>query len=309
MTLSQNSMLPHVILERPNKCYVCGATREAWRTGPTAIGSGAYNTMLFRLHICANCGLGITDPVPSQHTATNLYADRQSNDFQGDDSGVAAQLKSFFAERDVRTFLATIAKGDRPLKVLDYGCGNGDFARAIKRVLPEAEVWASDYHEMPPQKLMGSAVRYVSDSALSENEQYDFILCRHVLEHVYEPILLLRRLDSLLRPGGTVAIEVPNLNAPLSHFFKRFWDGYYAPFHPLHFTRASLISTISSAGLVVERSGGCEMPKIGRSVQNILRCRYSIWLFGLGAILHPFQILAGKISGEPTCLRIWALKP
>ncbi len=51
------------------------------------------------------------------------------------------------------------------------------------------------------------------------------------------------------------------------------------------------------------------MPKVGRSLRNLLGCRYNMALFGAGVLLHPLQFAARFLTGQPTCLRLWARKP
>ncbi|MCC5868634.1 MAG: class I SAM-dependent methyltransferase [Gammaproteobacteria bacterium] len=74
---------------------------------------------------------------------------------------------------------------------LDYGCGPGP---ALAAMLTEA----------------GHAVRvydpaYFEDPAALEDD-YDFVTCSEVIEHFHRPALEFRRLDTMLRPGGVLAV-------------------------------------------------------------------------------------------------------
>lgn len=59
----------------------------------------------------------------------------------------------------------------------------------------------------------------------------DFIIFRHLLEHIPEPMLFLRDVMRLLREGGMIYVEVPNIDEFIEH--KRFYEifndhcGYY----------------------------------------------------------------------------------
>ena len=48
------------------------------------------------------------------------------------------------------------------------------------------------------------------DAALERQDVYDLVICNNVLEHVLDPMGLLRRLRSLIAPGGMLRIAVPN---------------------------------------------------------------------------------------------------
>ena len=263
-------------------------------------GSGLFESKVFTIWQCLHCGMGITDPVPTEETSHFLYETRESNDFQPNDSKLVSALKAFAARRDARKFChGADARG----RFLDYGCGNGAFVRALQQVFPEAEVLGTDQHANAPALL--SAQRYIPYAQLPMRN-FDFILCRHVLEHTYDPVTFLRSLRSLLRPNGILAIEVPSLETAVKELFGRHWDGYYVPFHPLHFTRGSLAAATKAAGFDVIRESGAEMPKMGRSLRNVIGCEYGFSLFCLGILLQPLQVGIGALTGTSVCLRIYA---
>jgi SAM-dependent methyltransferase len=269
-----------------------------------AFGAGPYETDTFSILQCSTCGLGITSPVPSPDSSHLLYADRTSGDFQPGDAKLVAVAKDFFARRDARIFAR---ESPAPRSVLDYACGNGAFARALRQILPTAKVYATDYHEEPPAGVPGNT--YIPYSRLSERDgEFDLILARHVLEHTYDPTEFLSHLRKLLSKSGVLVIEVPALDTAVRLLFGKRWDGYYVPYHPLHFTKQSLAMAIESAGMKVVSAGTAEMPKMGRSLRNILGCSYNPMLFAAGAVLHPVQVLVGRFTGTAVCLRIWATR-
>jgi SAM-dependent methyltransferase len=294
-------------MTRARSCPLCNSGREAWDLSAVTFGAGAFDRHLFSIYRCRTCGIGITDPVPSEAESHLLYEDRTSSDFQGDNSSVATALKNVVADRDVRTLVAGAQLRQPATKILDYACGNGAFALSLQRAFPDSAVWATDYHEKAPPMLSETQIHYAPYGDLPAH--FDLILCRHVLEHTYDPVKFLESVRDLMSPGGVLLIEVPNLEAPLRKVFGKYWDGYYVPYHPIHFSSAALQQAAVHAGLVPERAGGAEMPKIGRSLRNVIGCGYNSALFAVGGLLHPLQFIARYFTGEPTCLRLWARKP
>jgi SAM-dependent methyltransferase len=178
----------------------------------------------------------------------------------------------------------------------------------MHEVFPNVQVIGSDLHTSPPPML--TTCNYVQYSRLSDMQNcFDLILCRHVLEHSYDPVGLVAQLASHLKPGGVLAVEVPSLETKVKSLFGKYWDGYYAPFHTVHFCRDSLAAILERAGLRVFRQGGAEMPKMGRSIQNVLGWEYNVALFAAGILLQPLQIGIGLLTGTSVCLRAWARKP
>jgi SAM-dependent methyltransferase len=291
------------------RCPLCATGRDSWVLDVTTLGSGPFEQDLFSIYRCQNCGIGITDPLPSEECSSLLYEDRTSLDFQPGDSSIARALKNAIADHDIRTLIVNAQLSQPAKTVLDYACGNGAFALAMRRTLRGSTVWAADYHVEAPAMLKDSGINYAPYSELPACAPFDLVLCRHVLEHTYHPVKFLENIRDLMSPGGVLLIEVPNLEAPLRGVFGKYWDGYYAPYHPIHFSHGALRYAATSAGLVPQKMGGCEMPKIGRSLRNRIGCRYNSALFAAGVFLHPLQFGARLLTGRPTCLRLWAHKP
>jgi SAM-dependent methyltransferase len=271
----------------------------------TAAGSGRFSDKVFHIQKCSTCGLGFTNPIPTEETSYLLYETRESNDFQPDDSSLAARLKAIAARRDVHSFLRELDIPKGP--ALDYGCGNAAFTVALREAFPNAQVIGADMQQQPPKALAQSQYRSYAELAKMSG-QYSIILCRHVLEHSYDPVGQLTKLSDLLMPGGVLVVEVPSLETKARVLFGKYWDGYYVPFHPIHFTREALRKAFLAANFSVIREGGAEMPKMGRSLQNFLDCKYNVGLFALGMLLHPVQIGIGLATDTSVCLRIWGRK-
>jgi SAM-dependent methyltransferase len=268
-------------------------------------GEPPFDKQTFTIWQCQKCGIGFTDPIPTSESAGLLYETRESNDFQAGDAKIVSRLKHYAAMRDVRAFCGGKALPS-DATILDFSCGNGAFAHALQCAYPNASVYGTDAHAEPPR---GMTCSYLPHHQLYERQSaFDFILCRHVLEHSYDPIGLATFLRDLLVPGGMLAIEVPSLETPFVHLFGKHSDQYYAPFHPIHFTRTSLASVVQAAGFKIVRQAGAEMPKMGRSLRNVLGCQYNVSLFAAGMLLYPLQVAIGAISRQPSGLRVWAVK-
>lgn len=266
--------------------------------------SGVERT--FGVQRCSRCAMAFTDPVPSPETSALLYEDRDSNNFQSDDPPMVGTVKRLAAQRDLGKMLE-LAGVPHMTSMLDYGCGNGTFAVIAAEHHQGARVVATDYHDEEPEAIAASKadISYRSYAELeAEPSTYDLVLCRHVLEHTYDPAETLRQLGGLVSEDGAILVEVPRFDSPLRHLFGRFWNGYYVPYHPLHFTLEGMANVAARAGLDLVADGPAEMPSMGRSLQNVLRRPYSLPLFLAGVALHPIQLLVGRISGRSLAMRV-----
>jgi SAM-dependent methyltransferase len=250
---------------------------------------------------CRYCGIGISmPPIPD---VAFLYENRGSQDFQPGTSGLAHFIKTLAFRRQALALLRDVP--ERPARVLDYGCGSGLFTRCLGDVLADGSVVGSDFHEDPPADLIGR--EYVPMQRLKELEgTFDLVLAMHVLEHDDDAAGLLHRIARMVRPGGHLMIEVPNIDCVWTALLGRAWDAWYVPFHRTHFSKASLEGLLTRGGLKLVRTvDGC-VPTMGRSLANVLGSRNCLPYLLIGIALHPVQWLVEKLSGRPSAIRVVA---
>src|SRR5271156_6060058 len=101
--------------------------------------------------------------------------------------------------------------------ILDIGCGAGDNARVIRLKQPTAQIvgitLSSEEAGLAKQYLADVHVVDLDSSDLSflGDCQFDAVILSHVLEHLKDPVAVLRRVLSYLRIGGQMLIAVPNV--------------------------------------------------------------------------------------------------
>src|SRR5262249_37273902 len=101
----------------------------------------------------------------------------------------------------------------RGTAALEVGCGEGHVTRALSTAVDRLVVVeaATDYAETV--RRIGVRNVEVVNSLFEEfdtRERFDTIVLSHVLEHVTDPVALLRRCAELLEARGVVLVAVPN---------------------------------------------------------------------------------------------------
>lgn len=248
---------------------------------------------------CRQCGLGIsTPPIPD---VSFLYEGRESQDFQQDGSRIGHAIKRVAFRRQAQALLRQL--GQRPARTLDFGCGSGLFTRCLGDVLGDGSVTGSDFESSAPVDLAGRP--YLSMAELDAHKgSFDLVLAMHVLEHDDDPAALLDRICAMAKPGGTVVIEVPNVECAWVPIFGKAWDAWYLPFHRSHFSRTALRALAERQGYTVMAEANVCVPTIGRSMSNVFGGNKGLaWLLA-GIAAHPVQWAGEKIAGRPSALRI-----
>jgi 2-polyprenyl-3-methyl-5-hydroxy-6-metoxy-1,4-benzoquinol methylase len=95
-------------------------------------------------------------------------------------------------------------------KVVDFGCGSGDFLRLVKSHCSDAigVELQQDYVD----DLNSDGIHCVNNLDVIENSSIDTCVSFHVIEHLPEPLETLKLLKEKIVSGGMILIEVPHAN-------------------------------------------------------------------------------------------------
>ena len=94
---------------------------------------------------------------------------------------------------------------------MELGCADGQMTQYLTDDFMEltAVDGAKDLLDIIPERDNLIKVHSLFED-FSPGKQYDFIILEHVLEHVDDPVALIRRLKNWLSPGGKCFLGVPN---------------------------------------------------------------------------------------------------
>jgi 2-polyprenyl-3-methyl-5-hydroxy-6-metoxy-1,4-benzoquinol methylase len=141
-------------------------------------------------------------------------------------------------------------------RAIDVGCGTGYLLSELKKsgfdglgidFNPDLVRFARAHFHV------NAEVTRVED-LMALNSRFDLALLIHVLEHVEDPVGLLKNIRQLLDPGGILFIDLPNLTRfAINRSIRKggfFW-GEYPPHHLTFWSRASLSKALEAAGYSV----------------------------------------------------------
>ncbi|MGO8951635.1 MAG: class I SAM-dependent methyltransferase, partial [Ktedonobacterales bacterium] len=103
------------------------------------------------------------------------------------------------------------------IRCLDLGCGGGEVTFEFARLVgPDGAVVGIDMDEvklaLAREAASDRGIANVEFRALNVNEwdepaTYDVVFCRFLLQHLSQPVALLRRMWAAVRPGGVIVVE------------------------------------------------------------------------------------------------------
>ena len=146
------------------------------------------------------------------------------------------KVYQFAKSFNLKKKLSWTLQGSKTEKLLDVGCGTGDFLNLAK--VNGLQVDGVEVNE---------SARKISEEKLNQNiftsiselqgKQYDRITLWHVLEHLNDFEGSIEQLKDLLNPGGVLIIAVPNFKSFDAQYYKSYWAAYDTPRHLWHFSR------------------------------------------------------------------------
>jgi SAM-dependent methyltransferase len=249
----------------PSACPICGTTggREILTARDHRRGTRGE----FRVVECASCRLARTDPWPDdfgawypdeypQHSGQESITARASSAALSRAARPGARRLGRVIARAVPSAETGghVAAGSR---ILDVGAGTGAAVAAFRAAGHDA--WGVEpslravlvAESRGTEGVVAGSLDDALDNGLIPDGPYDIIRMSQVLEHVADPIALLKRIRGIIAPSGRLVVDVPNLDSLARRATGGAWDGLELPRHLVHYTRESLLWVLSLGGFHV----------------------------------------------------------
>ncbi|OQW89597.1 MAG: hypothetical protein BWK78_07730 [Thiotrichaceae bacterium IS1] len=173
----------------------------------------------------------------SQYAPYSLSAGQEQPVFTGGGGANYSQARSAV----ILQHLSELVNLPPQSTLLDVGCGNGAFLKAVSNSFPQWRLAGLEQNRLHYAEIMqihGVANFYASLTEINQN--FDVIALIHVLEHISQPLLFLTELRQQLNPSGILLIQLPNLaENPFDLVVKD---------HCSHFTGKTLKWLVEAAG-------------------------------------------------------------
>jgi SAM-dependent methyltransferase len=201
-------------------------------------------TFRVRFAACDVCAMMIYLPRPSD---ADIQAKYRALAGYGDNIPSLGEAPRRTRQRSKRLYDILVRGLDRPIgecRILDFGGGDGRLLTCFAEAGAVCDLM--DYCDQPVP-----GVRYVGRdaSSLPGAPTYDAMICSHVVEHLTDPLPVLRQLAGNLKPGGLIYVEVP------VEVVRRMPAGVEPVTHCNFFIPESLAALLERAGFRIVSNG------------------------------------------------------
>jgi 2-polyprenyl-3-methyl-5-hydroxy-6-metoxy-1,4-benzoquinol methylase len=226
--------------EQADHCDFCGSNSLTFAYQPEG------STRGLKVFVCRHCGLVQSTPRIDRTLKRHVAAVSG-----GADWGNVRYGKGFRTQAAMEA-LARHARLDDRIALLDVGSNRGRFAAAFLEAAPRAEItavepderYADSCADLPRTRLIQSRIE---DAALSE-ASFDIVHSCHTIEHLAHPFAVLKAHARVLKPGGLLVLDAPNIALIGSDDILEEW---FIDKHLYHFSETSLTRMIEAAGFTI----------------------------------------------------------
>ncbi|MBN1645828.1 class I SAM-dependent methyltransferase [Candidatus Woesearchaeota archaeon] len=255
----------------------------------------------FGVLYCKNCSIAYTTPHLTNKELSKYYPSGYESFTKR--KKFAAKIQDYKFKQDIKAIKALLEDVKHP-SMFEIGAGRGEF-------LSKAKQNGFDVDGIEPGKdgvklarqHFGLDIKQGYADKIKFRKKYDVVIAKHVFEHINDPLAVAKNIcKNGLNKKGIFYIKVPQFDSWEHKFFRKYWHGFDAPRHRVHYTQKGIAKLLKKAGFrevnvkseVVPNDiiRSCEYTvKHSSPKGKILLCKVFLWL------PKPLQIIKAQALG------------
>jgi len=219
-------------------CDVCGSTVDRFVHRQS---NG------WEIRECGKCHLVQILPKPLRSDVAQLY-EHDWEHFSPYVSQTSAHREYF--KKLLRHIIRATDGETHGRRLLDVGCATGlllEEAKSIGMTAVGIDI-STDAVFHCRSKGLAAINTTLLEFSKEKIPAFDVITACEVIEHEYDPIMMIKSAFSLLKPSGLFVVTTPNFNTIYRSLFGSRWVGYQHPEHLWFYTPETISDALSRAG-------------------------------------------------------------
>ena len=200
----------------------------------------------YTLYECKNCSSRFFDHNEHEVQLSSLYED------------LAQHRENFSFEFTPRKYwqnqkkIITTLFGKEPSSILDVGSRTGDFLMHFNsKIIREGVELSSYFCDIATQRGIRMYQDFLENVDFSTN--FDIVSSYAIMEHLVNPSEFMKKLNSLLKPGGILVIMIPSHQTLKAKFLSEKWHMYSPPEHLNFYSRSFLDNYLRKNNFSLEK--------------------------------------------------------
>ncbi len=226
------------------ECPICKGT-ESKELRTCKDNTGSKET--FSIVACPDCGFEYTNPIPLEDQIGKYYESEEYVSHSNTSKGVINSLYQLVRAYTLKQKLRLINKNTLGKKLLDIGCGTGEFLNICSKNGYNT-LGVEPSNEARKQAIENFKLNVIEEQEMDEIEadSFDVISMWHVLEHVYHLNKRVEEIYRILKPGGKLIVAVPNRTSFDALYYQQYWAAYDLPRHLYHYSPENIKTLFSN---------------------------------------------------------------
>ncbi|MDB5582186.1 MAG: putative S-adenosylmethionine-dependent methyltransferase [Bradyrhizobium sp.] len=206
---------------------------------------------------CSACQLIFPRDIPAESALPIIYPPHYYAFSETDTANpIVMRIRGWMARAKGRVYMTMVPS---PVAaVIDIGCGDGRLLDILRLACPSGwQLHGIDWSEQAVERLRGRGyiARNGDISRLDLSDwqgKFDLAVMHQLIEHVRDPRDILEKIGSILKPGGVLSIETPDIDCWDFHLLrKRYWSVYHIPRHFYIFNKSNFTELARMTGFEV----------------------------------------------------------
>lgn len=253
---------------------------------------------IFNIEETSIKGVLKTSPIPQD--IGKYYESKDYISHHQDSGSIKEKIYKFLQGFNLKYKKENLEKAisNKPISVLDYGCGAGEF---VKFISDDFLTFGYEPNEKARHfaQQKSPKTKFISSLDEIDNNSLDAITLWHAFEHIENQQEILELFKMKLKDDGKLIIAVPNYKSYDAQYYQEFWAAYDVPRHIFHFSQEGMYELMKQNHLRVEQVAPLLLDSFYISM---LSEKYKknpfFWLFGgiHGAISNFKAVKTGEFS-------------